>query len=62
MTFFLGIAPQSARFAGQLLQKWQREGRRFAGARLRAAEQVAAIEQMRNALRLNRGGIAITLR
>ena len=41
---------------GEILQDGQREGRRLAGAGLGDAQQIAALQQMRDRLRLDRGG------
>ena len=48
-------APRRARPAllGQAMQNWQREGRGLAGARLGDAEQIPALHEKRNGLRLN---------
>jgi hypothetical protein len=46
---------------GQALQDRQGEGRRLAGAGLRDAEKVAALQQGRDRLRLHRGGGVVAL-
>ena len=48
-------------FPGEELQYRQREGCRLAGAGLRCAEEISACEYYGNGLRLDGGGLGVTL-
>ena len=54
-----GVGSRRPARAGQVLQDRQRERRRLAGPRARAAQQVVAFEQRRNGLRLDRRRLGV---